>query len=87
MNPWKELRPVELDNRGLEPPEPMMRILAALKRMADDECIVAHNDREPVFLFPKLQALGFEYHVEIQPDESARIAIRKPGESGKTGGE
>lgn len=79
MHPWPDLKePIRLDNRDLEPPEPMMRILAALKRLNDGEYIVAHNDREPMFLYPKLKSMGYEYHVELQPDESCLIAIRKP---------
>lgn len=79
MNPWPELKAcIRLDNRGLEPPEPMVRILTALSELKDGEYILAHNDREPMFLFPRLKELGYEYVTELQPDESCLIAIRKP---------
>lgn len=82
MNPWNDLTNcVRLDNRGLEPPEPMMRILAALKGLRDDAYLLAHNDREPMFLYPKLKEMGYEYKAEVQSDESCLIAIRKPREA------
>src|SRR5690606_28785516 len=66
MKPWPELtKCIHLDNRGLEPPEPMMRILTALKRLGDDEYILAHNDREPMFLYPKLKEMGYPYESEV----------------------
>lgn len=83
MQPWPDLaKRLELDNRGLEPPEPMVRILAALKDLPEDTYLLAHNDREPMFLYPKLKALGYEYHAEVQPDDSCLIAIRKPLRNG-----
>jgi len=42
---------MRLDNRGLEPPQPMMRTLAALEQLPDDEELIINNDRRPIFLF------------------------------------
>lgn len=79
MHPWPELtRRIELDNRGLEPPEAMVRILTALKHLGDGEYILAHNDREPMFLYPRLDEMGYVYRAELQEDGSCLIAIRKP---------
>lgn len=79
MKPWPELtKCIDLDNRGLEPPEPIMRILTALNQLGDDEYILAHNDREPMFLYPRLDEIGYLYKSEVQQDGSCRIAIRKP---------
>ena len=66
-----------LDNRGLQPPEPMMRVLEALADLADDEVLVVHNDRRPMFLFPRLDELGYRYSCEDQPDGSVRLRIRR----------
>ena len=52
---------VELDNRGLTPPEPMVRILSALSALGDDDVIVALMDREPLLLYPELERRGFEW--------------------------
>lgn len=71
-------RIVELDNRGLEPPKPMMRTLAALERCRSGDAVLIHNDRVPMFLIEELHGLGYPYAVEEQSDGSAKVRIRKP---------
>ncbi|PTQ52270.1 MAG: hypothetical protein HSCHL_0634 [Hydrogenibacillus schlegelii] len=68
---------IRLDNRGLEPPLPMMRTLAALERADPGDQIVIHNDRVPVFLLEELDQLGYPYRIEEQPDGSAVVIITK----------
>ncbi|MEJ2287264.1 MAG: DUF2249 domain-containing protein [Deinococcales bacterium] len=66
-----------LDNRGLEPPMPMVRTLEALEAMSDGDVLTIHNDRVPVYLLPQLEELGASYQVESLPDGSARVRIVK----------
>lgn len=68
---------VTVDNRGLEPPEPMMRIMEALEKLGSDEVLVAINDRPPMFLFPQLEARGFDHQTEEQEDGSFAITISR----------
>ena len=68
---------ITLDNRGLEPPQPMMRTLAALERCQPGEVILIHNDRVPVFLIEELNQLGCLYAVEDQADGTAKVRIEK----------
>lgn len=68
---------VLLDNRGLEPPQPMIRTLAALERCRPGDAVIIHNDRVPMFLIEELHSLGYPYEVEEQPDGSAKVTIRK----------
>ncbi|MGK2964331.1 MAG: DUF2249 domain-containing protein [Tepidiformaceae bacterium] len=49
---------VEVDNRGLEPPEPMVRILNALRDLQPEGELVALMDREPMLLYPELERRG-----------------------------
>lgn len=72
-------RTFELDNRGLEPPQPMLRILDTLENMADDDVLVARNDRQPFFLYPELQERGYAYRIEPVEDGGYRITIWKAG--------
>jgi uncharacterized protein (DUF2249 family) len=67
----------ELDNRGLEPPQPMIRTLSKLEASAPGDKVIIHNDRVPVFLIEELNTLGYPYSVEEQPDGSARVTISK----------
>ncbi len=64
-----------LDNRGLLPPEPMVRILQALEGMKPGEVLEALNDREPLFLYPELEKRGHAIKTERQP-EGYRLLIR-----------
>jgi uncharacterized protein (DUF2249 family) len=71
---------VVLDVRGMEPPEPMVRTLAALETLPPGKTLVQINERVPQFLLPRLDALGFEYRVREQDDALVRVFIhhRKP---------
>lgn len=52
---------VEVDTRGLEPPEPMMRILAAAEGLLEGQKIRALTDRNPVHLHAELDARGIRH--------------------------
>lgn len=64
-----------LDNRGLEPPQPMMRTLAALENLKEDEKLTIINDRRPMFLYEQLEELGYKNRTEQQEDGSYKIEI------------
>jgi len=70
-------RPVEgqLDLRGLEPPEPMMRILSALEEFAPGVEMRAITDQRPVLLYPELEARGALYASVKLDDGSWRTRI------------
>lgn len=72
----------ELDNRGLLPPEPMVRILQALEGMKPGEVLEALNDREPLFLYPELESRGHAIKTERQPN-GYRLLIRHGGARAK----
>ncbi|WP_091017892.1 DUF2249 domain-containing protein [Paenibacillus amylolyticus] len=77
FNPSSQAPTVVLDNRGLEPPQPMMRTLAALKRCKPGDVVLIHNDRVPVFLIEELNNLGCLYTVADQADGTAKVRIEK----------
>jgi tRNA 2-thiouridine synthesizing protein A len=64
-----------LDNRGLEPPQPMMRTLAALENLKKNEKLTIINDRRPMFLYEQLEELGYKNRTEQQIDGSYNIEI------------
>ncbi len=66
-----------LDNRGLEPPQPMIRTLSKLSGAASGDKVVIHNDRVPMFLIEELNTLGYSYVVDEQEDGSAIVTITK----------
>ncbi len=66
-----------LDNRSLEPPQPMMRTLAALEKLNDGETLIIINDRRPMFLYEQLDELGYSYETNERDDGSFEITITK----------
>jgi uncharacterized protein (DUF2249 family) len=67
---------VVIDVRGLEPPEPMVRTLAALESLPAGATLVQINGRVPQFLLPLLEERGFTYEVREQDEELVRLFIR-----------
>jgi uncharacterized protein (DUF2249 family) len=67
---------VILDVRGLEPPEPMMRTLAALEQLPPGATLLQVNVRVPQFLLPMLEERGFTYDVREQEPDLVRVFIR-----------
>jgi uncharacterized protein (DUF2249 family) len=66
-----------LDNRELDPPEPMVRILAATEAMREGEVLEALLCREPMFLFPELAMRGHAWSGAFEPDgKTYRILVR-----------
>ena len=67
----------ELDNRDLDPPEPMVRILAATEAMKAGEVLSALLCREPIFLFPELAKRGHRWRGGFEPDGTTyKVFIR-----------
>ncbi len=67
----------ELDVRGLEPPQPMTRILEALEGLPAATRLHAHTDRRPMHLYPLLEARRFVGESEEQADGSVVTIIRR----------
>lgn len=66
-----------LDNRGLEPPEPMQKTLEALSKLGPGESMKIINDRKPMFLFGELDEMGHKYEVTPREDNGFEIVITK----------
>ena len=60
----------ELDLRGMEPPEPMLRILNTLEAVPVGTSFRARTDRQPLHLFPELASRGARHECEAAPDGS-----------------
>ncbi len=57
-----------MDNRDLDPPEPMVRILAATEKMKPGEVLSALLCREPIFLLPELAKRGHGWRGDFEAD-------------------
>lgn len=61
---------IRLDNRDLDPPEPMVRILGAADQLIPGQTLSALLPREPLLLFPHLEKRGFRWLGGFTPDGS-----------------
>jgi uncharacterized protein (DUF2249 family) len=66
-----------LDVRGLEPPEPMLRTLAALEALPRGHTLVQVNARVPQFLLPMLAERGFGVVIDESRPGLVLVRIRR----------
>ena len=67
---------MDVDARGLEPPQPLVKILEALAGLPPGAELRAHTDRRPMHLYPQLAERGFAAETEEQSDGSYLTHIR-----------
>ena len=72
---------VVLDVRDLDPPEPMVRTLAALEKLPAGGTLVQVNERVPQFLLPRLEELGFEHSIRDDGAGVVRVFIRRAADT------
>jgi uncharacterized protein (DUF2249 family) len=75
--PWDPNPVVEVDARGLEPPQPLVRILEAATTLPAGATLRARTDRRPMHLLPQLEERGFSADCQEQPDGSFVTHIRR----------
>lgn len=72
---------IRLDVRGLEPPDPMVRILERLETLDPDQELEVLHERRPMFLYPQLDARGFVHETDEPEPGMIRIRIRRQARS------
>ena len=60
---WRTADADHIDVRNLEPPGPMVAILQAIDGGGVDTALIAHLDREPIFLYPELDDRGWSHEI------------------------
>jgi uncharacterized protein (DUF2249 family) len=68
---------IDVDARGLEPPQPMVKILEALATLPADAELRAHTERKPMHLYAQLEERGFVGETKEQKDGSYITKIRR----------
>jgi uncharacterized protein (DUF2249 family) len=69
---------IEVDARGLEPPQPLVKILEALASLPESSRLRAHTDRRPMHLLDQLNERGFVGESQEQADGSFVTLICRP---------
>jgi hypothetical protein len=80
--PWPApVRTVTIDVSDLVPPEPMIRILETLEQIGPGEALLVSHVRRPVYLYARLDELGYLHQTrELGPNQVA-LTILKPAGS------
>jgi len=68
---------IELDARGLEPPQPLVKILEAVSSLRHDSELRAQTDRRPIHLYAQLEVRGFTSQTEETKNGSFITHIRR----------
>lgn len=66
-----------IDVCGLPPPEPMERILDALRALRPDESLQVHIHREPFPLYRLLEREGYVWATSARGDGTYDLTIRR----------
>ncbi len=67
---------IQLDARGLEPPQPLVTILEAVTALSPGAMLRARTDRRPMHLYAQLEERGFTGESHQQADGSFITLIR-----------
>ncbi|WP_423146013.1 DUF2249 domain-containing protein [Rubrolithibacter danxiaensis] len=65
------------DVRELNMPQPMVVILEKLEHLPEDEALFVRHKKKPVFLFPELDARGFDCVYQNTPEGEVNLLIYK----------
>jgi tRNA 2-thiouridine synthesizing protein A len=66
-----------LDVRGLEPPQPLVRVLERLETLGAGERLEVVLDRRPLLLYPQLEARGFTHTTDETTPGVVRVFIAR----------
>jgi tRNA 2-thiouridine synthesizing protein A len=70
-----------LDVRGLEPPQPLVRVLERLETLGAGERLEVVLDRRPLLLYPQLEARGFTHTTDEATPGVVRVFIARGQEA------
>jgi uncharacterized protein (DUF2249 family) len=73
---------VRIDVGDLVPLEPMVRILEALAQLAPGQTLLVEHVRRPVYLYPQLDAQGYQHTTDELGPGRVQLRIHKPAAIG-----
>lgn len=69
---------LRIDVSDLTPPEPMVRILEMLSQLPAGQTLLVEHVRRPVYLYPQLDALGYQHETSDLGPGRVELRIHKP---------
>jgi hypothetical protein len=74
---WTAADGVHIDVRGLDPPGPLVAILALIDSMTDASAVFVHHDRDPKMLHPELAERGWAALPIAAPAGEVRLKLER----------
>lgn len=68
---------IVIDVRGLEPPQPLLKIFETLENIKGDEALYITHERKPIHLYPKLKDAGYKFLTEETSEDLFTIKVWK----------
>jgi len=73
-----------IDVRGLEPPQPLVKIVTLLENPDVTDTVIVRHDRDPLLLYPELEERGWTWEVLASPEGELHLRLsRIPGAEGQ----
>lgn len=66
---------IEIDVRGLEPPQPLLKIFEILENMDNDKALSITHERKPIHLYPRLKDAGYKYLTKETKEDLYSIKV------------
>ena len=73
---WRDDDGLHVDVRGLPPPQPMITLLTLIDALAEPT-LIAHLDRDPIYLHPELAERGWGAQRLDADAGEVRIQLRR----------
>lgn len=66
-----------IDVRGLEPPRPLMKIVALLENPETGDGLIVLHDRDPLLLYPELEERGWDWTRLDAPEGELHLRLTR----------
>ncbi|WP_435230738.1 DUF2249 domain-containing protein [Pseudopelagicola sp. nBUS_20] len=73
---WMAADGLHVDTRGLPPPDPLVAVLWHITQPERNGPVIAHFDRDPVYLLPELAERGWSYEYGAPDSDEVRLTLR-----------
>lgn len=82
---WQAADGQHIDVRGLDAPQPLIRILRLVMASPPDGVVIVHHDRDPKMLYPELANIGWwAERIEGEPGE-VRLRLARGDDAAGSG--
>jgi Uncharacterized conserved protein (DUF2249) len=68
---WRAEDGIHIDVRGLDPPQPVVRLFELIDASQVGAAVVTHFSYEPTFLYPELEYRGWDHEIVACDDDDA----------------